>query len=72
VRTLSVELGFYIMLPPVATACFGHPLVGLRVTAAIVVAWHEVTLNAVSAAALFGAKASQAAETRARPERPLS
>jgi len=37
--TLSAELGFYILLPFVATAFFRRPWIGLAVSAAITFAW---------------------------------
>lgn len=40
VWTLSVEVGFYVVLPVVAAAYFRRPFVGLAVAAAIVVVWH--------------------------------
>ena len=40
VWTLSVEVGFYIVLPLVAVAYFRRPFLGLALAAAIVASWH--------------------------------
>ena len=64
VWTLSVELGFYVVLPLVAAAYFRHPVVWLAITAGVVVIWQEAALHADGIAALFGADLSQAAESR--------
>ena len=37
--TLSIELGFYIVLPFIAAAYFRHPWVGLGIAAAITILW---------------------------------
>jgi peptidoglycan/LPS O-acetylase OafA/YrhL len=64
VWTLSVEVGFYVVLPLVAVWYFRHPLVGLVVAAAIVVVWRELAEHADSIASLFGADLSADAERR--------
>jgi peptidoglycan/LPS O-acetylase OafA/YrhL len=64
VWTLSVEVGFYVVLPLVAVAYFRHPLIGLAAAAAIVVAWHVAANNADAIAGLFGTDLSEAAKNR--------
>lgn len=55
VWTLSVEVGFYVVLPLVAVWYFRHPLVGLISAAGIVVIWRELAKHADTVAHLFGA-----------------
>jgi peptidoglycan/LPS O-acetylase OafA/YrhL len=43
--TLTLEIGFYIVLPFVAASYFRRPLVGLVIAALIAVAWREVFAN---------------------------
>jgi peptidoglycan/LPS O-acetylase OafA/YrhL len=64
VWTLSVEVGFYLVLPLVAVVYFRHPLVGLAVAAAIVLLWRELAEHADSVAGVFGADLSSGAERR--------
>jgi acetyltransferase len=64
VWTLSVEIGFYIVLPLVAVWYFRHPLVGLAVAAAIVLGWRELAEHANLIASIFGADLSSDAERR--------
>lgn len=64
VWTLSVEVGFYVVLPLVAVWYFRHPLVGLAIAAAIVVVWRELADHADTLAGLFGADLSPDAERR--------
>ena len=64
VWTLSVEVGFYVVLPLVAAYYFRHPLIGLAIAAAIVVCWRELAEHADSVASLFGADLSAGAEQR--------
>jgi peptidoglycan/LPS O-acetylase OafA/YrhL len=64
VWTLSVEVGFYVVLPLVAVTYFRHPLVALAVAAAIVLIWKELALHPDSAAGLFGVDFSSHAEHR--------
>jgi peptidoglycan/LPS O-acetylase OafA/YrhL len=64
VWTLSVEVGFYIVLPLVAIRYFRHPLVGLVIAAAIVVVWRELAVHAGSVAEFFGADLSPGTEQR--------
>ena len=66
VWTLSVEVGFYVVLPFLAVWYFRHPLVGLIVAAAIVVVWRELGEHAASVASLFGADLNHDAENRLR------
>jgi len=64
VWTLSVEVGFYLVLPLVAVWYFRHPLVGLILAAAIVLGWRELAEHADSVAGLFGADLGSGAERR--------
>jgi peptidoglycan/LPS O-acetylase OafA/YrhL len=64
VWTLSVEIGFYVVLPFVAVAYFRHPFIGLLVAAATVVVWRELALHADSVAHLLGTDLSADAEGR--------
>jgi peptidoglycan/LPS O-acetylase OafA/YrhL len=64
VWTLSVEVGFYIVLPLVAVAYFRRPLLGLALAAAIVAVWHLLGTNAESVASFFGVDLSAAAQAR--------
>jgi peptidoglycan/LPS O-acetylase OafA/YrhL len=64
VWTLSVEVGFYIVLPLVAVAYFRRPLVGLAIAAAIVAVWHLLGTHAGSVASFFGVDLSAPAEAR--------
>ena len=64
VWTLSVEVGFYVVLPFLAVWYFRHPLVGLVTAAAIVVAWRELAENADWIAGLFGSNLSSDADNR--------
>jgi peptidoglycan/LPS O-acetylase OafA/YrhL len=60
VWTLSVEVGFYIILPLVAAAYFRRPFVGLATAAAIVVGWYLLGTNtdAISSALHLGLDAN--------------
>jgi peptidoglycan/LPS O-acetylase OafA/YrhL len=62
VWTLSVEVGFYVVLPLLAVWYFRHPLVGLVAAAAIVLVWRELAENADWVAGLFGANLSSDAD----------
>jgi acetyltransferase len=64
VWTLSVEVGFYVVLPLIAVRYFRHPLVGLVAAAAIVLVWRELAEHADSIAGLFGAELSSDAAGR--------
>jgi peptidoglycan/LPS O-acetylase OafA/YrhL len=64
VWTLSVEVGFYVLLPLIAVWYFRHPLVGLALAAVIVVFWRELADHADSAASLLGTSLSSDAENR--------
>jgi acetyltransferase len=64
VWTLSVEVGFYIVLPLLAVWYFRHPLVGLVLAAAVVLVWRELAEHADSIAGLFGADLGSGAERR--------
>ena len=64
VWTLSVEVGFYLVLPFVAAAYFRRPLIGLALAAAIAAVWHLLGANADSVASFFGTDLSAAAEAR--------
>jgi peptidoglycan/LPS O-acetylase OafA/YrhL len=64
VWTLSVEIGFYVVLPLVAVWYFRHPLVGLILAAGIVLAWRELAHHPDSVAGLIGTDLSSHADTR--------
>ena len=64
VWTLSVEVGFYVVLPLVAARYFRHPLIGLAVAAAIVLTWRELAEHADTVASLFGADLSAGGHDR--------
>ena len=54
VWTLSVEVGFYLVLPLVAAAYFRRPFVGLGVAALILAAWYAIAVNIGSIGDLLG------------------
>lgn len=54
VWTLSLELGFYLVLPFIADAYFRHPWWGLAAAAAITLAWHGLFANLDTFAPLLG------------------
>jgi acetyltransferase len=54
VWTLSVEVGFYVVLPFVAARYFRHPLVGLLTAAGILVAWRVLADHSYGVAHAFG------------------
>jgi peptidoglycan/LPS O-acetylase OafA/YrhL len=64
VWTLSVEVGFYVLLPLVAVWYFRHPLIGLVLAAVVVVVWRELADHAGSVASLVGTDLSSDAEGR--------
>ena len=64
VWTLSVEVGFYILLPLVARTYFRHPFLGLAVAGLIVVAWNVAATNLDAVASPFGIDPSPATEAR--------
>jgi peptidoglycan/LPS O-acetylase OafA/YrhL len=55
VWTLSVEIGFYVVLPLVAVWYFRHPVAGLAAAAAIVLVWRELSEHVHTIAGVFGA-----------------
>ena len=50
VWTLSVEIGFYIVLAFVAAAYYRRPFVGLALAAALLVAWHLLAVDSATSA----------------------
>ncbi|GEM_PF-952507 len=64
VWTLSVEVGFYIVLPFIAAWYFRRPLAGLLAAAAIAVAWHLAASDAAGTAGMLGIHLSDAAASR--------
>jgi peptidoglycan/LPS O-acetylase OafA/YrhL len=64
VWTLSVEVGFYVLLPLVAIHYYRHPWVGMLTAAAIFVAWRALADNSDAVAHLFGTDLSQDAHHR--------
>lgn len=53
--TLTLEIGFYIVLPFIAASYFRHPLVGLAIALAIAVVWRETFEHIDQVAGWFGA-----------------
>jgi peptidoglycan/LPS O-acetylase OafA/YrhL len=64
VWTLSVEVGFYIVLPFVAARYFRRPIVGLLMAAGILVAWRVLADHSDGVAHLLGAGLSPDAHKR--------
>lgn len=64
VWTLSLEIGFYIVLPFVAASYFRRPFVGLAVAALIVTGWHLLAANSGDVASFLGFDLSTAAQDR--------
>lgn len=64
VWTLSVEVGFYLVLPFVAGAYYRRPFVGLAVAAAILAAWYAIAVNAGSIGDAVGIPISAQSEAR--------
>jgi peptidoglycan/LPS O-acetylase OafA/YrhL len=64
VWTLSVEVGFYVVLPLIAVWYFRHPLIGLVLAAVIVVFWRELAEHADSVSGFFGADLGSGADRR--------
>jgi peptidoglycan/LPS O-acetylase OafA/YrhL len=64
VWTLSVEVGFYILLPLLAAAYFRRPFIGLGAAAAIVVGWHLLGTNAGALSSAVGLDLGADAESR--------
>jgi peptidoglycan/LPS O-acetylase OafA/YrhL len=64
VWTLSVEVGFYVVLPLLAVWYFRHPLVGLVLAAAVVILWREFAEHSDAVVGLFGVDLSSGAEHR--------
>lgn len=58
VWTLSVEVGFYLVLPLVAMWFYRHPKLGLVAGAVIAVAWTQVGIHADGVADLLGIQMS--------------
>lgn len=54
VWALSLEIGFYIVLPFIAAVYFRHPLAGLAVAALITVGWNAAFENIFSVADFLG------------------
>ena len=52
--TLTLEIGFYIVLPFIAGAYFRRPLLGLAIALAIAVLWREAFANIGEVAGWFG------------------
>jgi peptidoglycan/LPS O-acetylase OafA/YrhL len=64
VWTLSVEVGFYVVLPFVAAAYFRRPFVGLAIAAGVVALWYVIGTNSADVADFFGLDLSTAAQAR--------
>ena len=52
--TLTLEIGFYIVLPFIAARYFRRPLIGLAIAAAIAILWREAFAHMGDIASLFG------------------
>jgi peptidoglycan/LPS O-acetylase OafA/YrhL len=66
VWTLSVEVGFYLVLPLIAMWFYRHPRIGLIAGALIAIAWTQLGIHAESVASFLGVEMS--AETAGRIE----
>jgi peptidoglycan/LPS O-acetylase OafA/YrhL len=66
VWTLSVEIGFYVVLAFVAGAYYRRPFIGLALAAAALVAWHLLAVNLGDVGAWLGIDVSAATEARFR------
>lgn len=64
VWTLSLEIGFYIVLPVAAIAYARRPFVGLAAAAGVVLGWQTLALHAGTIAGVFGTTLSAAARQR--------
>jgi peptidoglycan/LPS O-acetylase OafA/YrhL len=64
--TLSVEMGFYLVLPFVAAAYLRRPLLGLAICAAIAIGWRELFANLDSVVGLFGGSVDPAHQLQDR------
>jgi peptidoglycan/LPS O-acetylase OafA/YrhL len=52
--TLTLEIGFYIVLPFIAASYFRHPFVGLAIALAIAVLWRETFIHLDDVVGWFG------------------
>lgn len=64
VWTLSVEVGFYLVLPLVAGAFYRRPFTGLAITGAVLVGWTLAASNIGSVAAAVGIHVGAITEAR--------
>lgn len=64
VWTLSVEVGFYLVLPLVASAYYRRPFLGLVVAAGILAAWYGIAVNAREIGDAVGVAIDRQAEAR--------
>ena len=64
VWTLTVEIGFYIVLPFVALAFYRHPRIGLLVAALISLVWTQGSVHANDVAGFFGTELSDQTASR--------
>jgi peptidoglycan/LPS O-acetylase OafA/YrhL len=64
VWTLSVEVGFYVVLPLVAAWYYRRPFVGLALAAVLAVGWREVAEHATRLLDLVGIQLGAAAQGR--------
>ena len=56
--TLTLEIGFYVVLPFIAAAFFRRPIVGLAIALAIAVLWREAFANIDTVVGWFGGDVS--------------
>ncbi len=64
--TLTLEIGFYIVLPFIAAAYFRRPLVGLAIALAIALVWREAFAHIADVAGWVGINISDARATELR------
>jgi peptidoglycan/LPS O-acetylase OafA/YrhL len=58
VWTLTLEIGFYIVLPFIAASYYRHPLVGLAIALAIGIIWREAFIHVEAVAGWVGVNVS--------------
>lgn len=64
VWTLSLEVGFYLLLPLVASRYFRRPFLGLAIAAAVTIGWHEAIIHFSGITSALGLHPSLATSVR--------
>ena len=64
VWTLSVEVGFYLVLPLVAMSFYRHPRIGLALGAVVAIAWGQAGIHADAVTNFFGIGISEETANR--------